>query len=295
MTDQGSEETPTTNVPTPPSSPPTDPVPPAPDPVPTFQQPPAYQPPAFDAPPPGAYQPQPGYQQPAYQQQPTYQQPPQPGWGQPPAAQPGPAWGQPPAQGGPSWGQPQQQPGQPTWGQPQPPAGPAWGQPPQPPAPAWSQPQPQYWGNPEANVSRPRQTSILAVLAGVLLLLVGLLPTFFGVLVIIGGAAVNGLGDMTFGGQVVHVGSGLAGAIVVIGVVVLVIGLLEVLSGIFIWAHHSWARFVGLAFGLLGTLAGLGTLGSRDGVGGGLVILVIYGFILVALIISGGHFRPSRR
>jgi len=299
MTDQGSAETPTTNVPTPPVAPPAEAPPPPPDQMPTYQQPAAYQQPAF-APPAAAYPPQAG------SPPPTYQQPTQPGWAQPPA-QGGPAWGQPQAPAGPAWGQPQQPPpGQPNWGQPQPPAGPAWGQPQQPPPgqPGWAQPQPQYWVQPAATADYGHGTSIWAVIAGIPLMIYGLIIVLIGAGLLIVRSFVDDV--IRQGSLDASLAQSVRDAIAVVAVIILIIGILQVLAAIGIWAHKGWGRWLGIVWGVLGTLIGLAALGgsrttttingdtTSSNLGGALFILVPYGFVLIAMIIGGGHFHRRR-
>jgi hypothetical protein len=247
-----------------------------------YEQPPNEQPP-YQQP---AYAPPPAYQQPTYQQPtyqpPTYQQPTgyqQPGFGQ----QPG--YGQQPQQ--PGWNQ---QPGYQQPGYPQ--QQPAWGQ------------QPTYW-NAGAATDYGYNTSILAIIAGVVLLLWGLLWTFGGIALI---AVSNATGLITDNlGQ--NLADSIHNIIVVVGAVVLIIGLLQLRSALGVWLHKSWARILGILFGILGTLFGLAAVAgaaqnrnlsgissnaSGNSMAGALVVLVSYALILVILIIAGGHFRRDR-
>jgi hypothetical protein len=265
MTEQNSDEA-TTNQPTPPAAP-------------VYQQPPAYQQPA------------------PYQQAPVAP----PAWAQtqqPPAG--GPAWGQPqqPPPGAPGWGQPQQPPqGGPAWGQPQqpPPGAPGWGQPQQPPA--------QYWGQP-GGVETGHGTSVLAIIAGIALLLYGLLTMLGGAGLLLVGSFVNDLVNQA--NADVSLAKAIRDAIAVVAVVILIYGLVEVLAAIGIWAHKGWGRALGIIYGVLGTLVGLAAIGgarsvttvngtsTSGGIGVALFILVPYAFVLVAMIIGGGQFRRKR-
>jgi len=244
-------------------------------------------PPAYSQP--GGYE-QPGYQQPSYAPPPTYHQPTyqQPGYQQPGYPQQQPGYQQP--------GYPQQQPGyqQPGYPQQQP------GYPQQ--QPAWGQQQPTYWAS-GAVTEYGYKTSILAIIAGVLLLLWGLLWTLGGIAAI-ALSNVTGLITDQFGQNVAN---SVHNVIVVVGVVVLIIGLLQLLSALGVWLHKSWARIIGILFGILGTLFGLAAVAgaaqnrtgvsssaSGNGMAGALVVLISYAFILVVLIIAGGHFRRER-
>jgi hypothetical protein len=247
---------------------------------PAYSQPGAYEQPAYQqpsyAPPPTYQQPtyqQPNYQQPGYGQQPGYQQ--QPGYGQQPGYQQQPGWNQQPAYQQPGYPQQQQQ---------------AWGQ------------QPTYW-NAGAAPEYGYKTSILAVIAGIVLLLYGLLATLAGIGLI---AVSNFAGSFTD-----SLGSSLADAvtksIVIVGAVVLIIGILHLLSALGVWLHKSWGRILGILFAILGTLFGLaavaGAAQKNTGVSTtttgnsmvvALVFLISYAFVLVVLIIAGGHFRKDR-
>jgi len=251
-------------------------------------------PPAYSQP--GGYE-QPGYQQPSYAPPPTYQQPTyqQPGYQQPSYQQPG--YGQQPQQ--PTYQQPgYQQPQQPGYPQP------GYQQPGYPQQqPGWGQ-QPTYW-NAGATTEYGYNTSILAIIAGVVLLLWGLLWTFGGIALI---AVSNVTGLITDNlGQ--NLADSIHNIIVVVGAVVLIIGLLQLLSALGVWLHKSWARILGILFGILGTLFGLAAVAgaaqnrnlsgissnaSGNSMAGALVVLVSYALILVVLIIAGGHFRRDR-
>jgi len=253
---------------------------------PAYSQPGAYEQPAYQQP---SYAPPPTYQQPGSQQpQPGYQQP-QPGYQQPTYQQPGyqqPGYGQQPTYQQPGYQQPgYQQPGYPQ-------------------QPGWGQQQQTYW-NTGASVEYGYNTSILAIIAGVFLLLWGLLWT-------LGGVALIALSNVT-GLITDNLGQNLADSIhnvvVVVGAVILIVGLLQLLSALGVWLHKGWARILGILFGILGTLFGLAAVAgaaqnrnisgisssaSGNSMVGSLIVLVSYAFILVILIIAGGHFRRDR-
>lgn len=248
---------------------------------------------------------QPAYTQPAYTQptQPTYEppQPPQPPQSPQPPAYP-PAYAQP---------QPPQQPGYPPAYQapPQPGYPPAY----QPPyqqapyqsAPGWGQPQAAGWApGPE---SYQYGSSIMAILAGIVLVIFGLIVTAVGAIAVIGGQTIVNL--FGTGAQ----GDALRSAVTIIAVIILVIGILHLLSGIFTFAHRSWARWVGVILGALGVLFGiasvLGGTGPRTStvINGqtvttdpqsalvtGAVILIAYAIVVLGLIMGGKHFRKER-
>ena len=79
------------------------------------------------------------------------------------------------------------------------------------------------------------------------------------------------------------------------------------LGAIGIFGHRGWGRLLGFLFGLLGTLAGIGavvgankgafttnggtTVNLSQNMGPSVGFLVIFGFILLAMIVGGKHFR----
>lgn len=136
----------------------------------------------------------------------------------------------------------------------------------------------------------------MATLAGLVLVVVGLLVTLVG-------------GFLTFfGGRLFQspfatdTPDGISGGFNITGAVILVIGILPLLSGIFVWAHRSWARYLGLILGALGVLIGIAgfvggtgpTTSQQLGLGAGVVILAASAFVLVGLTTGGRHFRKER-
>ncbi len=229
------------------------------------------------------------------------------GWVQPP-----PAAAPPPVQGS-GWVQPAAQPAAapgPAWGQPAaptPPAapGPAWGQP-QAPAPAqggWAQPQPtQGWVQPAVAAQGP--VTILARLAGVVLVLLGLFWGLAGVVLIIGGSAFRSLFDQLGGplstdsNSVDAAGNLVGGIFVGIGIVILVLAIVEVLGGIGAILGKTWGRIIGILYSLVfGLFLLLGLSGASrasdvtdtSGAGGGIIFLLVmfllYLYAFVVLII----------
>ncbi len=249
---------------------------------------------------------QPAYTQPAYTQptQPTYEppQPPQPPQSPQPPAYP-PAYAQP---------QPPQQPGYPPAYQapPQPGYPPAY----QPPyqqapyqsAPGWGQPQAGWAPGPE---SYRYGSSIMAILAGFVLFIFGLIMTLGGIGGFLVGQTAGAITPANTGLSEAMLDS-IRGVIGIVSIVVLVLGISHILSAIFIWAHRSWARFLGIIlsglFGLFGLLALVGSFGPQTSVLNGqtvtvqnayvvpLIILISYGLALVGLIVGGRHFRKER-
>jgi hypothetical protein len=160
-------------------------------------------------------------------------------------------------------------------------------------------PQPDYWGAAQPAVYEPGN-SVMAIIAGIWLLLVGLLVTFVSAI----GFAI-GQGAMPFlpaGAEA----DAIRGAFAVILGIFLVIGVLHLLSGIFIFAHRGWARWIGVVLALLGTLLGVASLfgatsprfatdaDAQSTLATAIVVLVGYGFTLLALIFGGKHFERRR-
>jgi hypothetical protein len=183
-----------------------------------------------------------------------------------------------------------------------------------PPPPASSQP-PAAWPPPEAGwappasataswpqaAARPR-TSILVVLAGIFLLVVGLLTSGMGGILLLGSAlfsAAEGTSELE-----TIVGGDLAGAFVgmfaVVGLVTLLWGLFEMVGALGMFAHRGWGRAIGIVAGVLGLLLWglslLSALGSGAEAGSLAftgILLAGYGLTVVALITGGEHFRRA--
>jgi hypothetical protein len=88
--------------------------------------------------------------------------------------------------------------------------------------------------------------------------------------------------------------------------VLMVVGLLQVISGIGVFAHKGWGRALGILFAVLGVLVGVFAVSTALALAPGLsvpmliavVLLVGYAFILLALFAGGSHFKrryPAQR
>jgi len=234
---------------------------------------------------------------PAYQPPPTYPPQPQPGWPQQP-----PAYQQPQAYAPPPAYPPQQPYQQPPGYLPQQ----AWQQPGQPaPQPGWVQPQGEYWAQPGGPGVYQYKSSVLAVLAGIWLLLAGLFGTLGGVGILAIGRFTSQLRDAGANQATIDTFNSVIG---VFGGVLLVCGILMLLSAIGIWIHKSWARVLGILFSLLGLLISLpflavgnttstlsdGRLATTNFAPFGIGLVALWGLSLLFLIISGGHFHKQR-
>ena len=148
------------------------------------------------------------------------------------------------------------------------------------------------------------QGSLMVTLAGVVLLIIGILVGLAGVGLMAVGlvaraafeTAVQNADPVDFSVDAVRVFEGI---FVVFGLIVAVYGLGELIAGIGVLLKRQWGRLLGvlLAFiaGSLTTLVGLGALGASNGTRAGLVVFVVfavaYWFVVVALARGGQAFR----
>jgi hypothetical protein len=218
---------------------------------------------------------------------------PQQQWQQPSAAQPQQQWQQPGAQY-PQQGPYAQQPG--GYAQP--------GQYPYAQAPGAYAP-PGYYQQPVAGYS----TSALAAVAGVVLLVFGLIDLVGGFWLLGQGAelrnlvgritSLNVLGINVDREMMRAVLSPLPGVLMGLGVV-------ELLVAVGVFAHKSWGRILGILIALLGILVSIAAVtfslalapGASIQVIGSVVILLGYAFVFLALLAGGSHFRrryPNQR
>ena len=226
------------------------------------------------------------WQQPA---SPAFQPPAVPAW-QPPAPpqyQPPTAsqWQQPTPQG---W----QQPGGQPWQQPAPPG---WQQPgPYPPQPGWVA-QPQWPTGPRYS------TSALVAVAGLLLVLFGLIDAVGGVWLLGQGSELRGFiqrSTISFFGPPIDRET-MRALISPLPAILLVFGAIEVLAGAAIFAHKGWARAIGILVSLLGLIVGVVSVsfslalspGASVPMVASIAVVLGYAFMLVALVAGGRHFR----
>ena len=210
----------------------------------------------------------------------------------PPAPSPPVAMPTAPAPAGPAWGQPAPQ--QPSLGQPAP-AQPGWGQP--APTQGWVQP---------AQVQAPGHAMLRVIVAALFMLAAGVLTLLPAVGFVVGGSKVS---DYLNSDQFSGLGDAVGGALIAVGVVMLVWALLEILSSLGMFVRRSWGRALGTVVGLFGglfmTLILFGSLGalraadtvSSTGAGGAVFVAIValvflgYWFTLFACITGGTHFR----
>ncbi len=176
---------------------------------------------------------------------------------------------------------------------------PTWAEPPQ-----WGSTQPQgaappqgYWQAPPA-----QGNSVLAVIAGAVLLVMGILVGLIGlafVILVAAGPELLAELDPSLGIP----GAAIGAVLTVIAVVLLIFAALNVLAAIGVFLHKGWARWTGIVTGAIGLILGLLSLIGQAGAGGAADVLFVllwlaaYGFVLVALSVGGEHFErryPSR-
>ena len=189
-----------------------------------------------------------------------------------------------------------------------------WTPQPPPPQQSWTPPPPpvQHWPSYQQGWSPPPgygaapyyqrvdeyASSPLATISGVLLLVIGGIITLLGVGVffvgIVAGPFIESLGPAIAEG-----GDAVAPVIVFFGVVIGVIGILEIAAGIGVFVHKAWARWFGIALATIGLILGffmlVGTMSDRNPEGGSLVISVLWvaanGFVVAALAVANEHFE----
>jgi hypothetical protein len=170
------------------------------------------------------------------------------------------------------------------------------------PAPAgWGQPAPtQGWVQPAVNQQGP--VTILARIAGLVLVLLGLFWGLIGVVLIIGGSAfrsfLDNFGPLSTNASNVDAAGNIVGGIFVgIGIVMLILAIVEVLGGFGAMLGKTWGRIIGVLYSLVfGVFLLIGLTGSsraadvsntdtRGGVIFLLVMFLLYLYALVVLII----------
>jgi hypothetical protein len=179
---------------------------------------------------------------------------------------------------------------------------PQWAPPPAQPSapqtqdPQWAPPPTQttgWGGGGMAPVERPAGVTL-----GSIYLIV------MGILMALGGAACGLIGGAFMGGAVQDP-SGLAGMLaavgVVAGIIVLVLGILQIAAGAGALGGKGWARWTGVIlsviFAILTILSGVSGLGQQDGMVGGIVSIVIgvlYALTAWAFIQASAYFAARR-
>lgn len=156
---------------------------------------------------------------------------------------------------------------------------PAEPMPPQP-AVAWAQP-------PAVAVVQGGRTGLAAV-AGVMLLVLGIIGGLLGLFVaVVGQSLIASMGEIVEVPGLDDPGGFLGGMVAFLGILVVVYSLVYVFGGIGILRSRSWGRVMGLIVGILSGLIWLGGLGSPEQ--GSLpftvVLLGIHVYVVVVLIL----------
>jgi hypothetical protein len=162
------------------------------------------------------------------------------------------------------------------------------------PAPA-APPPPVAWGVPPVAVAAAGGRTTLAAVAGVAMIILGVLGGLFGLAIAVFGSSVVKQLDLSQYGDFGNVNDPAAivsGAIAFVGILVLLYSLVYLIGGIGIVRSRNWGRVMGLIVGILSGLfwllsvtGGSSASGSgRDGIGFVLVLLAIHIYIVVVLI-----------
>ena len=185
----------------------------------------------------------------------------------------------------------------------QPPPSPPQGTPPTAPPSGWNpQPTPAGpagtgWVQPAAAVRGP--VTGLAKIAGIVILLNGIVWTlFWGAATVLGVAAKGYLDNLGGSG----VGDAIGGAIATVGVFFLVVAILELLVGVGVLMSKEWGRIGGvvysLIFGAVTLLIGLSAFGARSdsvdtsgAMTGGIIFLVLAIGYIYSLIVLAMRWR----
>ena len=147
---------------------------------------------------------------------------------------------------------------------------------------------PGQWAAPPAGmmwVQQKTPTTLLAKIGAVFLMITGILIGVLGAFVVLGGSVIRNIG----GGD--SVSTAVGGAVAIFGVIIVLIAILQLLSGIFGWRGAGPARVLGviygILFGLIALAGGGGTTDPSTGVttgGGPLAYLVAIGYLYTAII-----------
>ncbi len=190
------------------------------------------------------------------------------------------------------------------------------------PQPSWAQAQPapqqqvqSGWGQPAAaqpgwvqptQVQAPGHSMGRVFIAALFMLAAGGATLALALTIVVGGGK---LSDYLNSQQFPSVADTLGGALIAIGVVMLVWAVLEILVSLGMFLRRTWGRALGTVVGLLGGLfmtlilfGSLSALRAADtvgstGVGGAALVAIVavvfagYWFTLLACITGGTHFR----
>ena len=138
---------------------------------------------------------------------------------------------------------------------------------------------------------RPGQVTAAAVI----LIVLGVLVSLFGVLALLAAAVFPTMADSPeFRDQLGPMAAAAGPLILTFGIILLAYGALEVTAGIFVLSGRTWARIVGLIVAVLGILFSLvGVLPGQNSAATNvisLVMLLAYGFVAWILASRGSWF-----
>ncbi len=158
-----------------------------------------------------------------------------------------------------------------------------------PPPPAAPQPAVQWQAPPPPAVARPGQRTTLAAVAGVILVVLGVLGGLIGV-VILGGAAL--FADLVEGsvGTVPGLPEGMTieefvgGVVGIVGSLVIAFSVAYVLGGIGVLRTAGWGRVIGITVAVISGLVWAGGLSGRDGFGFAMVMFLLHAYVFFALV-----------
>ncbi len=160
------------------------------------------------------------------------------------------------------------------------------------PAPA-APPPPVAWGAPPVMVAAKGGRTTLAAIAGVGLIILGVLGALLGLAFAVLGASIVKSLDLTqYGdfGDINDPAAVISGAIAFIGIIVVVYSLVYLIGGIGIVRSRGWGRVMGLIVGILSgifwllSLTGGGSAGGSGSILFPLVLFGIHAYVVVVLI-----------
>jgi hypothetical protein len=150
------------------------------------------------------------------------------------------------------------------------------------------------WAAPAPVPAQQGGRTVLAAIAGVALLILGILGALFGLLFFAVAGMVGSLGQGGFFDEVPGMPAGfetaIGGFVAVLGVIVIVYSLLYVFGGIGVLRSRGWGRVLGLIVGIISGLIWIGGVTSpaagveRSSVIFAVVMLAIHAYIVVVLI-----------
>jgi hypothetical protein len=146
------------------------------------------------------------------------------------------------------------------------------------------------WGAPAPAVAAQGGRTMLAAIAGVVMLVLGVLGGILGLLVaVVGGTFISSLGDLAeipeFEGA--DPGAVLGGVVAFFGIIVIVYSLLYVIAGIGVLRSRGWGRVMGIVVGIISGLIWLSGLSSSESsnLPFAIVMLAIHVYIVVVLAV----------